>query len=421
MPEENALVTEKDLNTLESVIAPSGSSELSNSEREELEQYRKWTQKASAVCQSAARGDLEARVLHIEVDGDLGTMLHSINSMLDYTDAFVRESKAALDHAAQGKFFRRVLLRGMAGTFKNASEMINSATDEMQNQANALIAAKEERIQIADDFHGTVKEITTVVASAATEMYATAKTLSQSAEHTVTESTAAQELSQQTVANVENVSNSTSNLSEAVSDINRKVIESTDVLKKAQSEAETANQKITELKKSSGNIDEVVRMISDIARQTNLLALNAAIEAARAGDAGKGFAVVASEVKELAQQTESATNRVSQEIRNIQSGTKDANSAIEKFNTTLGQMGTISAAISQSVEEQSSSTLEISKNVAEAADKTQTVTDKVEEVSTIAGDTKNSVDEMVTAADELSRQSETLSVAVDKFLVTIRG
>ncbi len=41
-----------------------------------------------------------------ELGGDLGRMLLGINHLLDMTDAFVRESQAVLQHAAEAK--RRV-------------------------------------------------------------------------------------------------------------------------------------------------------------------------------------------------------------------------------------------------------------------------------------------------------------------------
>jgi methyl-accepting chemotaxis protein len=65
---------------------------------------------------------------------------------------------------------------------------------------------------------------------------------------------------------------------------------------------------------TAARINDVVKLIGDIASQTNLLALNATIEAALAGDAGKGFAVVAGEVKNLATQAAKATEDITQQI-----------------------------------------------------------------------------------------------------------
>ncbi|MBW7858341.1 MAG: hypothetical protein H3C43_08630 [Leptonema sp. (in: Bacteria)] len=59
------------------------------------------------------------------------------------------------------------------------------------------------------------------------------------------------------------------------------------------------------------DVDEINKIMSEIADKTNLLALNASIEAARAGDAGRGFAVVANEVSRLAEFTADNAKKIS--------------------------------------------------------------------------------------------------------------
>jgi hypothetical protein len=136
-----------------------------------------------------------------------------------------------------------------------------------------------------------------------------------------------------------------SRLREAANDAGR-------VAESAVSQASTMTSEVLALDEASAAVGEVIRIISGIADQTNLLALNATIEAARAGELGKGFAVVASEVKDLARETASATQKVSDQIAGIQASSKAVASGIHTTSEIIGQLDVVQARIGEVLEEQ---------------------------------------------------------------------
>jgi len=75
-----------------------------NKEREQQRVWD-WVRQAASVCERARAGDLQARILGYSGDDDLGRLCTAINDLLDITDAFVRESRASLEYASQGRFF----------------------------------------------------------------------------------------------------------------------------------------------------------------------------------------------------------------------------------------------------------------------------------------------------------------------------
>jgi methyl-accepting chemotaxis protein len=172
---------------------------------------------------------------------------------------------------------------------------------------------------------------------------------------------------EQTTVNVGSVAASAAELAATIEG----VAQSTGFAKRTTSDAvikagETARH-MEQLSLAAKEISSVTAVISAISSQTNLLALNATIEAARAGAAGRGFAVVAGEIKELSQQTSSATENIRRMVLAIQNVTDVTAREIAEIIHVIEDMNDIVISISEAMEEQTVMTRDISENVRQAA------------------------------------------------------
>jgi methyl-accepting chemotaxis protein len=299
------------------------------------------------------------------------------------------------------------------------AERLRAEQERLKMEAAAQ--RKADMARLADQFEAAVGGIVKTVASAATELRASAQSMSSTAEETNKQAQAVASASNEAATSVQTVAAAAEELSTSVDEISRQITQSNDVAAKAVQQAETTNSEVAGLASAAQKIGDVVRLIEEIASQTNLLALNATIEAARAGEAGKGFAVVASEVKTLATQTGKATEEISGQIAAVQAATQNSVTAINGIGETIRSISTISGTIAAAVEEQTAATREIARNVQQAAPGTSEVTENIVSVSPAANDTGAAAGQVLSSAEELSHQAELLRSELDRFIEVVRA
>ena len=176
-------------------------------------------------------------------------------------------------------------------------------------------------------------------------------------------------------------------------------------------------------------INELTKVILDIASQTNLLALNASIEAARAGEAGKGFSVVAEEISSLAdnsRQTAGNIQVISNEVTEaVKTLADNAMQVLDFINTTVlsdydSYVGTgekyeeTAKIIHEMLDGISEQTQNLNGIMEEMADSVTSISDSVQEATKAISQSAESSQDIVDEISGISSAMDTNNDVTDK-------
>jgi methyl-accepting chemotaxis protein len=314
------------------------------------------------------------------------------------------------------------------GDMANAVQVFKDSmitADRMAGEQAAERAARERRTTqievLMHAFEARAGTLIGLLASASTELEATARSMSSTATETSQKAATVTSAVEQANEGVQTVATSAEHLAASISEIGRQVAQSGKITEQAVADARRTDTIVQALVANTQKIGQVVDLITSIAGQTNLLALNATIEAARAGVAGRGFAVVASEVKALASQTGKAAEEIAGLISAVQASTSGAIQAVGSIEDSIRDISRYTAAVAGSADEQNTATSEISVNVGNAAKETGKIVAALGAVADAATSTRTSAQVVLSASESVEGAVQNLHHEVETFLGSVAG
>lgn len=350
-------------------------------------------QRLTGAAKAIAKGDLSVQELNIRSKDEIHELAHAFEEMIQQLRSIISKVDQGSDHLA------------ISSKMLTASaEQTASATQHITEVAQEVATGSELQVRGAEDSARAMEEMTQGIGRIAESSSAVFE-VSIAAKSKADEGDVASHRAVQQMNNIYETSSK-------------------------------AAQSVKKLGERSGEIGEIIEVITGISSQTSLLALNASIEAARAGENGRGFMVVATEVKKLAIQSEEAAKKISELIREVQSDTnavvkgmndgmlqaREGVSAVQAAGEAFTQIKEAINHVSAQIEEVSATAQEISagsEQVAASVEETSRIAkqsaDQIQMVAATSEQQLASMQEITSSAATLSSMAVELQQAVSKF------
>ncbi|MDI6906094.1 MAG: methyl-accepting chemotaxis protein [Thermoanaerobacterales bacterium] len=265
----------------------------------------------------------------------------------------------------------RANLREIVGNMTRTSRQVAESASQLASQAEQTAAGANETASTMSEMASTVEQVTQ-----------NAQTVSEASEQAAGKAAEGAKGVEQVIGQMKTIEKATNETAEVINTLHQ----------------------------TSGQITQIVDLITHIADQTNLLALNAAIEAARAGEQGRGFAVVAEEVRKLAEQSANAAKEIYGLITTVQSESKKAvevmaagAAEVTAGSKVINEVGANIKAITAAIEDLARQVQEVAAAAEEMSAGVQNVAGTTEEQTAAMEEVSAATEELTALAGELDK------------------
>lgn len=335
------------------------------------------------ISREIAGGNYDVEIAYTS-GNEIGDMAQNFRDMVAANREVILDTERCLKELAQGNFAVATSV-DYPGVFKN----IETAMDEIITSLSNVMTG--------------IRDSSDQVNTSATQVAEASSSLSQGA----SEQAAAVE---QLAATIHQITGQVKENAEASQNAQTLITDVRTGIEGSNAEMQNLTDAMQTIAKRADEINNIIKIIDDIAFQTNILALNAAVEAARAGTAGKGFSVVADEVRSLAAKSAESV--------------KDTSVLIEACNEAIrdgSRIAAETAAELQSVVDKTITSAElvttISTACAEQSDRLVEVNSGIEQISRVVQSNSAVAEESAAASDELAGQATRLQKMLARFRV----